>query len=137
MTASEYKEITLDGDVIRRLILEETAKLLPSDSNLRASLSRILSQQAIKKPQLHQGGEDSDYFRVDLGESDVNEIIDVMLAAEADAVDTNGETTGRASLLSGAVDEWATYLEFKNQTSQPTACCCYDCQEKTVARFRR
>jgi hypothetical protein len=114
MNAAEYKMACQQPATFSRFIIEETARLLTTDSKLKARLEAISTQEPIQKPTLHNGERNADYFPVNLSQAEAAEIIDILLSAEAEAVSPDGETTPYASFIVRLVDVWSAYLDFKS-----------------------
>jgi hypothetical protein len=100
-------------DAFGREVLEATAQVL---SSLHPpSVLRVLEAfegVPISKPELHTGGEDTDYFIVKLDVAEAEQIVEYLLDAEADAVGGRDETTRAASHISGLIAAWVRYIDF-------------------------
>ena len=114
MRAAKYKKICRQSDVFGRVIIEETAQLMPTGSRLKSQLLTVLNQEPICKPDLYKSGVNNyDHFRVNLSVTEVEKITTILISHEAEAVSPSGETTSCASLIGGLVDIWHNYIEGK------------------------
>lgn len=115
MNAAEYKTICQKPDIFGRFIIEETARLMPTDSRLKGQLRAILNETPIQKPDLYKSEiSNDDHFKFNLSVTEVEEIMSILTSHEAEAVSPNGETTSRASSVADLVDIWHDYIEAKS-----------------------
>jgi len=115
MTSDEYKGICQQPNILGRFYIEEATRLLPvAESNLKARLLAILSQEPVPKPLLHTGQKFTDYFRVNLTEQEATRIVNMFLSFKAETLTPDGETTPDALILAYLVEEWTRYKEFKS-----------------------
>jgi hypothetical protein len=106
MNAREYKEICNRADVMRRHTLLDTISLLgASNAELVQQLECVIAAQPITKPASH-GGNDSDFFFVDMSFENALKISDILLNAEVDAV----EKYEHGGSVADLVDTWNNYL---------------------------
>jgi len=115
MDGSAYKKKVSKWNVKRRNIIEDTLALLKGENSaLYAKLLPVLDRKPIEKPPQHSGGNEADYFEINLSEDEVQEIIDELFNLEACAVST-GTGIGfeeeaiqsrEASRIARLVDEW-------------------------------
>jgi hypothetical protein len=115
MDSIEYKQITSLWNVKRRNIIEESLALIQGESpDLEKKLESTLASNPVQKPNEHDGGKESDFFRVLITESEMQDLIDLLFDLEAAAV-PQGDGIGfekeamqsrEASRIAGLVDEW-------------------------------
>jgi hypothetical protein len=72
----------------------------------------LLEQSPIPKPERHDGGPESDIFRVELLVTEVEAVVQALGFAEAGAVAADGSTTREASRFATLLDTW---LRYRNQ----------------------
>jgi hypothetical protein len=98
--ADEYKKLCDRPNVFSRRDLETTGKILREKNHpVGLAFSEILQTSPLSKPEKHKGDKSTDYFLIDLEESDAAAIVDHLLEKEADSIEENGETTPLARLL--------------------------------------
>jgi hypothetical protein len=118
MEPAEYKVVCKRPDALHRGLLEATEQALHLRHPLSAvRLREVLESKPIPKPELHTGGEDTDYFTVKMKIAEAKQIVEYLLDAEANAVGRDGETTSEANRLADLVDAWANYVDFCDRAS--------------------
>lgn len=113
-----YKAICDSPDVGSRWLLEQTLELVER-TELAAPLRRCLQASPVEKPADHQGGPETDMFRMALTLDEVRAIRERVEAAAAAGIETTG-TRGRG--LGGFVETWCEYersLERSAGTARP------------------
>jgi hypothetical protein len=75
-------------------------------------IAKILREPPILKPVKHEGGPWTDYYRVEISQDAVSEIVQELLSAETNAVAPNGFTTPQAPQRAALVDKWGDYLHW-------------------------
>ena len=113
MTPEDYRNSISSPDVFRRSELEESVRILQGTRRRHVDLLvKVLAEPPMPKPSKHQGGPDTDHFRVAIPQGTVSEMLDELLSAEAEAVAPNGSTTPLASRRAALVDRWHEYLRW-------------------------
>jgi hypothetical protein len=111
MNANDYKQICSRPDVLQRAVLEQTARVIQIDLPAHAEhIESILGESPVSKPAQHNGGNETDYFYIDLSDEEAGEIIEYLLEKEAGAIGVDGNTTAEASSLGRLVDLWTQYI---------------------------
>lgn len=78
MNQSEYREFAKAANVLGRSVIEETIDVvLPSHPKLAKKLQSSIERGPIEKPEKHEGGKETDLFRVVLQESEVEAIVEL------------------------------------------------------------
>lgn len=111
MTSAQYKAVCARPDVMIRLVVKETARLLSSQPAIQTKLQKILAGEPISKPALHTQEPNSDRFLVDLSKAEADEIVSNLLSIEAEVV-TLYQTP---FFVASYVDAWTRYADFKEQ----------------------
>jgi hypothetical protein len=110
MTTDEYKQIIMKHDVLDYTTLNITVKELTAkkDFELAEEIQRILSDNKIDKPVLHDKLDDAstNYYKVDLSDDNVDKIRDMFLELEVSFVSEDGDTTPTASFYASLADKW-------------------------------
>lgn len=94
-----YKALCDRPDVLSRWMLEETASLLPAES--QAALLTVLGGSPFPKPPDHKGGEATDMFEVALPTDVVHVIVDTV-----DEAAERGLRTPRSTKIGGFATAW-------------------------------
>ncbi len=115
MDSVEYKQITSLWNVKRRNVIEDSLALIRGESpDLAIKLESTLARSPVQKPSHHTGGKESDFFRVLVTESEMQDLIDLLFDLEAASV-PQGDGIGfekearqarEASRIASIVDEW-------------------------------
>lgn len=108
-----YKALSDSPDVCSRWLLEQTLELIDR-GELAARLRQSLQVGPIEKPADHQGGPETDMFRMTLTLDEVRAIRERVEAAAAAGTETSG-TRGRG--LGGFVETWCEYERFLERRS--------------------
>jgi uncharacterized protein YpuA (DUF1002 family) len=89
---------------------EELMRL--GDKRLQSEIDRILRENKIEKPELHNRKDDqtTDHYKLDLTEEDIESIASMMLDKEVFYLGLNYETTNSASFYSTMADKWNQFL---------------------------
>lgn len=103
-----YKALCDSPDVGSRWLLEQTLELVDRPE-LAARLRQCLQTGPVEKPADHQGGPETDMFRMALTLDEVRAIRERVEAAAAAGTETSG-TRGRG--LGGFVETWREYERF-------------------------
>lgn len=108
MDWDRYKVICDTPDVCSRWLLDQTLELM-DDPALVNRLTGALDGSPIEKPDDHEGGAETDMFRLSLTLSDVRAVRSRVEDAAASGVTTSG-TRGRG--LGGFAETWREYEQF-------------------------
>ncbi len=112
MKSGSYKRLCSSPDAFTRLELEHTLVALnKTDSAKKMLIEEALQAKAIKKPESHTGGKETDYIPVNIGAGDAHEIIEELGTLEAEAVSPEGQATPLASHYADLLDRWLHYSE--------------------------
>ncbi|SNR76000.1 hypothetical protein SAMN06269173_106185 [Hymenobacter mucosus] len=109
MTASEYKRLKEQGNVLDFTTLNTTRELLEKAGHqkLVRSITEIIANGEISKPILHNNQNSwTAFFQVSLTVEDIDLVISTLLDAEVAALDDNYETTAKASFYALMVNRW-------------------------------
>lgn len=107
MDHHEYRQITNSVNVFSRGVLEETICVIRTVNPLIANkLQAIISVGPIEKPEKHQGGSETDYFQVQLDQSELEVIVEAFCELEFSNLSSKGETTLTASHYATVLDIW-------------------------------
>ncbi len=107
MNQTEYKKMCQRSNVISRVLLEETIRVIRKcDTDIEKKLQAILNSAPIPTPLHHQGHRQDDHFEIDLSDEEKQAVTGFLFDVEASAVSDNGETTLQASRFSVLVDIW-------------------------------
>jgi hypothetical protein len=102
----EYKRLCAQPDVMRRADIRATAVRLHADQPQLASILEELLQHApVPKPADFSGGEEADFFYLDLPAFIVEEIAEALADVER-AVALANEGTPELSFVAGLHDRW-------------------------------
>ena len=114
MNADNYKALTKTKNVLDHGTLKLTIKELDriSESRLIHEIERIIKDNKIAKPTLHQKQDDltSEYYTVDLTADDIDAIVLIFGDREVESLGPNYETTSAASLYATTLDKWNRIL---------------------------
>ena len=120
MDAAEYKQVTTSPDVLAAGDIVATVTILRATGCSLADMIAETPRTVIPKLPQHQGGSDSDFFRLVLPPDLVSEIVSALLLAEAAAVSWEGDTTPEASHRGSLVDRWSRYGRWLEQGTART-----------------
>lgn len=114
MDWNRYRELCDRGDVLSRLLLLRTARILDkaADRGAAARLHAVAAGVPIAKPEDHLGGADSDFFIADLGREEVLRILLVVSAAADDPALRPDDGKG----FRGLREAWREYLAWLDGT---------------------
>jgi hypothetical protein len=119
MDSAKYKQQTSRADAFHRGTLTETITVLErTNTGLALRVRGELERSPIPKPERHDGGPESDIFRVELLLTEVEAVVEALGAAEAGAVAADGSTTREASRFATLLDTW---LRYRNQVHEKRA----------------
>jgi len=114
MDSSAYQSLCNQPNAFPRAVLEATRRAVSSNLELESALRKELERAPIPKPPLHDGGRETDYFLIAVGENEAEQIVDLLFNAEVASVGLDGETTAMASGYASLIDLWSNYLEFND-----------------------
>jgi hypothetical protein len=115
MNSEEYKRITNQWNVKRRNLIEDSLALVEKESEeLAEMLRKTLVGVPIENPTLHTGDMDTDYFKVQMSEEEMQNLIDLLFELEAASVpkgdgvgfEKEAFQAGEASRIALLVNEW-------------------------------
>ena len=111
MDTDSYHKLCDKPKVFSREELEKTSIALSKVvSAERKLITAALKSEVIKKPELHQGGKETDYILVNIKDADADEIIEELGTLEAQAISPEGRTTPLAFEYASLVDRWLKYV---------------------------
>lgn len=113
MDWERYKALSDTPDVCSRWLLDQTLELL-DDTGAAARVREDLSRAPIEKPDDHEGGPETDMFRMSLSLDEVRAIRQRVEEARAAGEDTSG-TRGRG--LGGFIETWREYEQYLERRS--------------------
>lgn len=117
MESNNYNKIIDEGNVLDFATLIETkAQLrLKGIVYLESEIDRILSENKVAKPALHQMQEEleTDYFLIDLSSDNIDEIIDLFADLEVDNLGIAYETTHSARHYAKMLDKWNNLPDYR------------------------
>jgi hypothetical protein len=75
---------------------------------LAKEIERILENNQLPKPILHERTNDlsTTFYKIDLTSDQIEEVVDILLALEAQFVNEKGEATPMSSYFASLVDTW-------------------------------
>jgi len=112
METKAYHEICNKPSSFSRQELEQTLTALEkAGSNKKVLVSGVLKSKPVEKPDLHQGGNEADYFLIQIAIKDAEEIAAELGTLEVQAVSTEGHTTPEATHYASLLDKWFNYVE--------------------------
>src|SRR5687767_2195315 len=101
MDAETYKRLIAEPDVLDHTTLNVTLKevVAKQEFELVAALQRIVKDNKIEKPVLHndQYNAGTNYYKIDLPEETIVQIIDILFNLEAEFTNEDGDTTPTSS----------------------------------------
>jgi hypothetical protein len=107
MDQSEYRELAKAENVLGRSVLEETIDVIrPAHPRIANKLQAIIKRGPVEKPEKHQGGEETDLFRVVLQQKEFEAIVEVFGDLEVANVSSEGKTTSVAAHYADLLDLW-------------------------------
>jgi|SRR5690606_3780705 len=108
MNQSEYRELAKAANALCRSVIEETIDVVrPAHPRIANKLQTIIERGPIEKPEKHEGGKDTDFFRVVLQEREVEAIVEVFGDLEVANVSSEGKTTSLAAHYADLLDLWS------------------------------
>jgi len=108
MNQSEYRELAKAANVFGRSVIEETIDVVrPAHPRIANKLQAIIEQGPIEKPEKHQGGKETDLFRVVLQQREFEAIVEVFGVLEVANVSSEGKTTSVAAHYADLLDLWS------------------------------
>lgn len=112
MDAETYQQLIKEPDVLDHTTLNVTLKevVAKQEFELAAALQRILKENKIEKPALPANQFDAkpNYYKIDLPEETIDQIIDILFDLEADFTNEDGDTTPTSSFYASLVDKWSS-----------------------------
>jgi len=89
---------------------EELIRL--GDKRLQSEIDRILRDNKIEKPELHNRKNDqtTDYYKLDLTDEDMESIVSMLFDREVFSLGLNYEPTRSASFYATMADKWNEFL---------------------------
>jgi hypothetical protein len=109
MKAAQYHTLCNQPNILRASILQDTARLMPVNSELQTQILSVLEQDPIPRPLLRNDNFDCDFLDVDLSLVQAQQIIDALRMLEINVVASEGSATAIPKLI----DEWMSYHQFK------------------------
>ncbi|WP_397299301.1 hypothetical protein [Nonlabens ulvanivorans] len=110
MRTEEYNRITKEKNVLDFGTLKETKKQLGINklSELESEIDRILSENKIQKPKLHNktNSLETDFFLIDLNSDQLESIVSMFGDLEVGNLGLNYETTHSARFYAKMLDKW-------------------------------
>ncbi|MCA0912484.1 hypothetical protein [Marinobacter nauticus] len=108
MNQSEYRELAKAANALCRSVIEETIDVVrPAHPRIANKLQTIIERGPIEKPEKHEGGKETDLFRVVLQEREVEAIVEVFGDLEVANVSSEGKTTSLAAHYADLLDLWS------------------------------
>src|SRR5690554_7767299 len=93
MNQCEYRELAKSANVLGRSVIEETIDVIrPAHPRIANKLQTIIERGPIEKPERHQGGKETDLFRVVLEQREFEAIVEVFGDREVANVSSEGKT---------------------------------------------
>jgi len=112
VNSSQYHKLCESPQAFVRGNLKETLSALKKvNSSKIIIINQALSLPPITKPKLHQGGADTDYFKINIKAKDADEIIDELGNLVAESFDINDEPTSLTYNYESLIDKWLNYVE--------------------------
>ena len=97
-------------NIIDYLTIKSTINELVKTKNdaLVNKLLDILNNNKIPKPEKHNRKEETEnnHYKIDLSKKKLNDIIDLLIAFEAESLTIDGESTPLTSHFASLVDKW-------------------------------
>jgi hypothetical protein len=110
MDAETYKRLISEPDVLDHTTLNVTLKevVARQEFGIAAALQHLLKENKIEKPALASNQYDSrpNYYKIDLPEETIDEIIDILFELEAEFTNEDGEATPTSTFYASLVDKW-------------------------------
>src|SRR5690554_5533282 len=104
----EYREFAKAANVLGRSVIEETIDVIrPAYPRIANKLQTIIERGPIEKPERHQGGKETDLFRVVLEQREFEAIVEVFGDLEVANVSSEGKTTSLAAHYADLLDLWS------------------------------
>jgi len=117
MDTKNYKRIVDEGNVLDYGTLKFTIQHLEKSGHksLVIEIERIIKENKIEKPSLHnkQNSKESEYFKVDLGVSEIEMIVSILGDLETGALGVDYEPTRAASLYASMLDRWNDLPDYR------------------------
>jgi hypothetical protein len=111
MDEATYQRLINEPDVLDHTTLNVTLKevVARQEFALAADLQRILKDNKIEKPALPLGQHDArpNYYKIDLEEDALDQIINILFDLEAEFTSEEGDTTPTSSFYASLVDKWS------------------------------
>ena len=112
MDAETYKRLIAESNVLDHTTLNITLKEVVSKQafELAAVLQNILKNNKIEKPALPASQHDAspNYYKIDLSDDVIDQIIDIFFDLEAEYTNDDGDTTPTSSFYATLVDKWSS-----------------------------
>ena len=107
-----YHKLCSASGAFSREELEQTLTVLDkAGSEKKILISEALKFEAIEKPELHSGGNETDFILICIQAEDADGIIEELGNMEVQAVSPEGNTTPLASRYGALLDRWLNYVE--------------------------
>lgn len=114
MDAEQYKEICSEPDVLRRTVIEATARRLAEDEpELADRLFEQVSGAPVPKPAKHDAGSHSDYFLITLSAADFEDVVAALEDLEASALMDPRCIAEERGYVGYLLDVWNDALVFR------------------------
>lgn len=110
MDTDDYKLLIKSKDVLDygtlKVTIEELERL--NDKRLIEEINRILANNRIEKPTLHnkEADQTTDYYKIDMNINDIDYIVAMFGNREVESLGPNYESTRAASFYATLLDNW-------------------------------
>ena len=112
MDAIEYKNAKIESNALRRDTFETILRTVANqDPGLASRITSEATIAQLKAPPRHAGAPHSRWITVSMPELLADDILDILMIAEAGAVGTDGSSTAAASAMADLVNAWQHWLE--------------------------
>lgn len=102
-----YKQQSESKNAFSRNVLEETVRAIrPVNVGIADKIQSLLDSGPVQKPQKHKGGPETDFFMVELDQSEIEVIVEVFANLEVTNISPDGRTTSEASHYASLLDAW-------------------------------
>ena len=112
MDAIEYKNAKVAANALRRDTFDTILRTIgDQDPDLASRISSEATVSELAVPPNHAGAPHSRWITVSMPELLADEILDILMIAEAGAVGPDGSGTPAASAMADLVDAWQHWFE--------------------------
>ncbi len=114
MDADQYKEICSEPDVLRRTVIEATARRLSECEPVLADcLFEQVSGAPVRKPAKHDAGPHSDYFLITLSAAELEDVVGALEDMEASVLMDRRCIAEERGYIGYLFDVWNDALLFR------------------------